>query len=47
MENESSKKTKISKVVANEYDRTKGSEARKLVYSLKQSFVGFSHDKIQ
>ena len=41
------RKSELSKVVAKEYDRTKGSGARKLVYLLKHRFVGLNQGKIQ
>ena len=40
------RKSEISRIVSNEYDRTKGSGAGKLTYSLKQRFVGLSQKRI-
>ena len=41
------RKSEVSRIVSNEYDRTKGSGAGKLTYSLKQRFVGLSQKRIQ
>lgn len=37
----------INKIAEKEYGRTKGSGTRKLVFSLKQRFVGLSQAKVQ
>ena len=39
--------SEITKIVADEFHRMKGPGARKLVYSLKENFVGLSQNKIQ
>lgn len=39
--------SEVRKVVADEYDRVKGSGASKLVSSLKQNFAGLSRVKVQ
>jgi len=39
--------SEITKIVADEFQRMKGPGARKLVYSLKENFVGLSQNKIQ
>ena len=39
--------SEISKLVADEFDRTKGSGAAKLVYSLRENYVGLSRVRVQ
>lgn len=39
--------SEVNRVVADEFHRTKGSGARKIVCSLKENFVGFSKNRVQ
>lgn len=41
------RKSEVGKVIAKEFDRTKGSGAAKLAASLKENYVGLSRKKVQ
>lgn len=41
------RKSEVGKLIAKEFDRTKGSGTAKLAASLKENYVGLSRKKVQ